>query len=188
MVVIDKGEEEIWKATLAIGGMTCSTCSNAISEEIKTKSWSREVAVNLIANRATVVFIGRENADKIVEAIGDLGYEASLDTVERLNGVGEAGSGAVTIRRVDIRVDGIFCHHCPSNVLEALRVFGDRVKVEKPLTMQDPILSISYTPETPKFTIRNILSAISEVDSLHPSIYHPPTLGQCCLSCYLQSG
>jgi len=55
--------------------------------------------------------------------------------------------------------------------------FGDRVKVEKPLTLQDPIMTISYIPLVPGFTIRTIIEAISAVDrSLEPSIYHPPTL------------
>lgn len=149
MVVVDKAEDDIWRAELAVGGMTCATCSGAISAELRTKNWVRSVAVNLIANRATVDFVGKENKDSIVESIEDLGYEASIDTVQRLNGVAElVGS----LRTIEIRVDGIFCHHCPTNVLNSLGVFGDRVKVEKPLSQQDPVLKISYTPEAPSFT------------------------------------
>jgi len=176
-VVTDKAEEDMWRANLAVGGMTCSTCSGAISDELKTKSWVRDVSVNLIANRAAIVFIGRENAVKIVDAIGAIGYEAILDSVEKFSRVSEAMPGTDSLRIVDIRVDGIFCHHCPPHVLDSLKIFGDRITVEKPLTIQDPILRISYTPETPTFTIRHILSAISGVESLQASIYHPPTLG-----------
>jgi len=177
MIFSNKAEEEIWRATLAVGGMTCSTCSRAISEELRTKIWSRGVSVNLIANSATVDFIGRENAEKIVECIEDIGYEATLDTMSKIIDADEAISGMVPSRSVSIRVDGMFCQHCPSYVLDAMKNFGYPIKVEKPLTVQDPILRINYTPEAPAFTIRDILSTISEIDSLSPSIYHPPTLG-----------
>ena len=179
-VVVDKydiDDDEVWRATLAVGGMTCASCSGAISEELKMRSWIRDVAVNLIANRATVDFIGRDKLDQIVKGIEDIGYAATIDTVERLNGAAEAQSRLNSLRTIEIQVDGMFCQHCPSNVLNALRVFEDRIKVEKPLTVQDPVLKISYTPEIPTFTIRTILSAISQVDLLKPSVFHPPTLG-----------
>lgn len=71
----------------------------------------------------------------------------------------------------------MFCGHCPEKVLVSLQAFGDRVKVEKPIDIRDPILKISYTPHLPDLTIRSIIAAISEAnEALNPSIYHPPTL------------
>jgi Cu+-exporting ATPase len=58
-----------------------------------------------------------------------------------------------------------------------LEDFGDRVKVEKPLNLLDPILRLTYAPHVPDFTIRNIIATISAVDqSIDPSMYYPPTL------------
>lgn len=78
---------------------------------------------------------------------------------------------------MDILIDGMFCDHCPDKVLASLDAFGDRVQIEKPVDIQDPILRITYTPQAPEFTIRSIIAAISEAnEALTPTIYHPPTL------------
>lgn len=74
-------------------------------------------------------------------------------------------------------MDGMYCDHCPSRILSSFEAFEERVNVEKAPTAQLPIMKISYTPEVPYFTIRNIIAAISEVDpALVATIYHPPTL------------
>ncbi|RDW85461.1 HAD-like protein [Coleophoma crateriformis] len=172
-----KAPRDTWRASLAIGGMTCASCSGAITKELQKKDWVQKVVVNLIANSATVDFYGKEHKQDIVDAIEDIGYDATLDTVVELKESTGGRGPRITKRTVDIRVDGMFCEHCPPRVIAALESFGDRIQLEKSLTTHDPIVRLSYTPEVPKFTIRHIMSAISAADeSLQPSIYHPPTL------------
>jgi hypothetical protein len=51
------------------------------------------------------------------------------------------------------------------------------IKVNKQLSVTDPILQVSYTPNAPDFTIRHILASISTADpNLKASLHHPPTL------------
>lgn len=48
LVVVDSIDtEDIWQATLAVGGMTCAVCVGAIKEALEKKSWVRKAAVNL---------------------------------------------------------------------------------------------------------------------------------------------
>jgi len=132
-----------------------------------------EVDVNLITNNATVVFEGKDRLRDIRLAIEEVGYEAKLDDVVDLS------RDQVEDRRrtVAIRVNGMYCEHCPSRVQDALREFDQRVTVEKPLTMDDPILKVAYIPHSPDFTIRHILAAVSAADTaFEPSIFHLPTL------------
>ncbi|KAH8601097.1 putative copper-transporting ATPase 3 [Bisporella sp. PMI_857] len=174
-VVIDSDQiEDVWRATMAIGGMTCASCVGMISEELGRKDWVRDVAINLISNSGTVDFVGKEHKDDLVEAIEDIGYEAAIDNVVGLRG--QNSLTGRTSRTIEIKVDGIFCNHCPAQVLASLERFGESVKIEKALTVDDSILRISYTPHVPAFTIRTIIDAISELDPLSPSVYHPPTL------------
>ena len=102
-----------------------------------------------------------------------MGYEAKLDNIVDLS-----RKQAQDMRRtVAIRVNGMYCEHCPSRVHHALREFDQRVTIEKPSTLDDPILKIAYVPHSPDFTIRHILAAISAADTTFGlSIFHPPTL------------
>lgn len=83
LVVVDShpSEEPIWRASIALGGMTCAACSNAITAELKKKSWIQNVVVNLISNSATVDFVGEDRKDDLVETIEDIGYDATIDSI-----------------------------------------------------------------------------------------------------------
>ncbi|CAK7198077.1 hypothetical protein SEUCBS139899_000735 [Sporothrix eucalyptigena] len=182
-----------WRATLAVGGMTCAVCVNAITDDLKKKDWVTKVTVNLISNSATVEFDDKEKESKIVEAIEDLGYDAAIDTVERIDPPKpktslQASNGADTAanqqqaeqheRTVEIRIDGLYCEHCPDRIARSLAGFRQpSLEIITKPTPQRPIIKLKYVPEAPTFTIRHILAAIEASDSeLSASIYHPPTL------------
>ncbi|KAK1831123.1 hypothetical protein QBC39DRAFT_352442 [Podospora conica] len=164
---------ETWRATAAIGGMTCAACANSITEGMKKKSWVKAITVNLISNSATIDFEGESNKDKIVPAIEDIGFTCVIDAVDNLSGLGQEQEG----RTVEIMVDGIYCDHCPSRVISSLGGFRRSIEIITPPTRQRPILKISYVPDAPSFTIRQMLAAIDATDpEFSASIYHPPTL------------
>jgi Cu+-exporting ATPase len=183
LVVMDADDtEDVWTVSLAIGGMTCAACVNSITEELQKKAWIKKVTVNLISNSGTVDFVGEQRQDDIVEAIENIGFEATIDSVVKLKALRNVAAPHENgVRKVGILVDGMFCEHCPSRILASLETFGDRVTIDKPLTLIEPIVYLSYTPQVPNFTIRNILKAISDASTddngaLKASIYHPPTL------------
>ncbi|PVI03069.1 heavy metal translocatin [Periconia macrospinosa] len=164
---------DLWKASYAIGGMTCSSCVGTITKELENLPWIKSIDVNLITNSATVVFEDKNRLDDIQTEIEAVGYDAKLNDVVNLN-KSEPVNGT---RTVSLRIDGMYCEHCPSRVVEALDRFRGRLTVQKPATIEDPIIVIAYKPHSPDFTIRTILSTIPEADpAFTPSIYHPPTL------------
>jgi heavy metal translocating P-type ATPase len=165
-----------WRATFAIGGMTCSSCVGMITKTVQQLEWVETVEVNLISNCATVVFKGKEHLASILQAIEDVGYEASLDDLARADKPRETGIQ----RKVAIQVVGMYCSHCPPRISDALnKSFGEKVQVERLPTTSDPILRISYIPNAPDFTIRQIIASIAAVDAaFEPYIYHPPSLEQ----------
>ncbi|CAG8951259.1 hypothetical protein HYFRA_00008007 [Hymenoscyphus fraxineus] len=168
---------EKFRATLAIGGMTCAACVGTITEELEKKDWIEKVIVNLISNSATIDFVEEKNKDRLVESIEDLGFDAVVDNIVNIENLYQAAPKTVVRRNVEILVDGMFCQHCPSRVMKAIEDLGDNVKIDGPLNLQNQILKVSYTPDAPTFTIRNIMETISAVDpSIISSIYHPPTL------------
>ncbi|KAL2187596.1 ATPase, P type cation/copper-transporter [Thermothelomyces heterothallicus CBS 203.75] len=164
---------DLWRASLAIGGMTCAACSSTITRELRKKDWVKDITVNLLTNSASADIEGRANVDKLVEAIEDLGYDATLDTVINL-----AQEAAEERRRtVEIRVDGLYCEHCPDRVTKSLAGFRRHLEVLTPPSRKRPIMKLSYVPDAPTFTVRQILAAIEASDpGFTAAIYHPPTL------------
>lgn len=169
---------ETWRASLAIGGMTCAACAGTITEQMEKKGWVKKVVVNLISNSATIDFTGAEHKDQLVESIEDMGFDATIDTIVDLKTTQQTTSTqADTPRTVSIRIDGMFCEHCPRRVMTAIEGLGNEIKVHKSPDLKDSILTVTYTPRVPDFTIRTIMAAITSVDpSITPAIHHPPTL------------
>ncbi|KAE9970719.1 hypothetical protein EG327_010168 [Venturia inaequalis] len=167
-------ESDLWRGQWAIGGMTCSACSGSITSALKLHTWIRSVDINLLSNSGTIVFHGKGNADVITNAIEDVGFDATLDSV---GSVSETHVEAVD-REVFFKIEGMYCHHCPERIQEALREdYGADVEVEKEPTNDDPIMKIRYTARAPDFTIRSIFRSIIAVDpAFFVSIHHPPTI------------
>lgn len=164
---------EGYVAELAIGGMTCGSCVAAITSALEELPFVSQSSVNLMSSSARVEVKARENIADVIEKIEDLGYDASLSSVQPL--VASDDSNTTRSRTVAIRVDGMFCHHCPPKVVDALQKFPG-VEVEGQLSVKKPILKITYVP-TPSLTIRSILSALDATDpSFTASVYHPPTI------------
>lgn len=171
---LNSTNKQVWRATLAIGGMTCASCVNAITDALKAKNYITDVAVNLVSNSATVEFYDKEHADDIVESVEDIGYEASLDKVEAVQ---EEQTALNQERTVDIALNGVYCQHCPGRVIKSIEGFRRQVDIITKPTQARPIMRIAYIPDAPKFTIRQILAAIKASDpALEASIYHPPSL------------
>ncbi|KAK5162708.1 uncharacterized protein LTR77_011231 [Saxophila tyrrhenica] len=169
-----RATSDVCKAFYAIEGMTCSSCIGIVTEAIRNLSCVQNVDVNLVNNSATVVLEGKGNLDLVTTAVEDVGYGATLNDVVPTST--EAGSHGER-RSVSIKIGGMYCPHCADRVANALHRFDGRVSLDKSATMEDPIVTISYSPKAPYFTIRAILSAISTADpEFIPSVYHPPTL------------
>lgn len=173
-VVVDGAAAGSYRATLAVGGMTCGSCANSLTEELQSYPWVSKVVVNLVANSATVDFTDPSHTHDIVSAIDDLGFEASLDKVVDLNEEKQPSNE----RDVEILIEGIFCPRCPERITQTIKAFGsDRIEIIREPSLAHPLLKVRYIPDAPRFTIRHILRAIGATDpSLHPTIYHPPTM------------
>ncbi|EXL39083.1 hypothetical protein FOCG_18296 [Fusarium oxysporum f. sp. radicis-lycopersici 26381] len=116
------------------------------SEALESFPWTESVDVSLIINSATVVFKDRRHLNKIVEAIENVGYKAKLsDVIDFSKDTAQDGC-----RTASIRIDGMYCQHCPGRVTEALVRFGERMSIEKSATLGNPIMTVSYTPQLPR--------------------------------------
>lgn len=162
-----------WRATLAVGGMTCAVCVNTIQNALGKRDRVSKVVVSLITNSATVELDNEDKVGEIVEAIEDLGYEATVDTLVNL----DEEKQPIQERTVEILLEGIYCEHCSDRVGRSLAGFRRQLEIVSEPTEQRPVVKVRYVPEAPAFTVRQILAAIEAGDpALTASIYHPPTL------------
>lgn len=158
-------------ATLAVGGMTCGSCSAAVRRALEDLPFVSHASVELLSNSATAEFTGDHLAE-LVSAIEDIGYDCSvvscIEAVERRPG----------IRTVSIKVDGMFCRHCPPSVVDALcRISTVVVDGQDSFTTTRPVITVHYTPMPPTRTVRALLAAISAANpAFHPSVWHPPSV------------
>jgi len=185
---VDGSGAALYEAVFSIGGMTCASCSNRITEAVESLRWVQSVRVDLLSNSATVVFDGmgcggaEVGAEAILQQVEDTGYDCTLEELD------VAGSrkqkperGTVGAERtVSLKVDGMSCTGCAEKVAEVVGFsFPDHVlEVESPpITLTSPVIHVRYKPQPPEFTVRHIASVISSISpDFVVSVYHPPTI------------
>ena len=180
----------LFVATLSVEGMTCSSCVGNVTKALDLPGVER-ADVSLIGHSASVHFRANESqefSERLVEAIEDAGYDAQLMEVQsgviadlQNNPRDESGVAKDTSRlrrrTVSLRIEGMHCPRCPKRVVDELRSLG--VELQKPPTLDSPILTISYAPKAPSFTIRRILDDIRALDpSFKITIYKPASVEQ----------
>lgn len=102
-----KKETSLWEARYSIEGMTCAACSSKIQELLNNHPDVVSGDVNLMGASATIQFSGKkEDANKFVEEIEDMGYGCELEEVADLTPDTKAVS---TIRKISLKVTGMRC-------------------------------------------------------------------------------
>ena len=169
-----------YEAVLSIGGMTCAACTSSVTHGVSELSYVESVSVTLMTNSATVGFKGRQNLDKLVEVVEDMGYECTVQTCERVEVNEQTAFEFHEERRrtVMLKIDGMFCGHCPDRIRQTIRSqFSDVVEISKPPSMKDPIMVLSYVPKAPTLTIRDIIEAVNGANEVFTAyIYTPPSI------------
>nr|AWF79126.1 Cu-transporting P1B-1 ATPase [Amanita strobiliformis] len=167
-----------YRLTIAIGGMTCASCTRTITDAVAPIPGVRNVSINLIENSGVCILDNGNLAELVRDSIDDCGYEVEIVSVEPVSR-NVSASATTPSRTVALKVDGISSPQCLKKIMNAVEAMGDQLTVEKALTSHtDPILIVSYVPKPPSFSIRSIVAAIqlSNDPPYHVTISHPPTL------------
>jgi copper ion binding protein len=90
-----------------IGGMSCASCSNSITQGLQDEPYVKSVNINLMSNSGTVILSNKEDAQKVKEAVENMGFICDLGEIAPLRPL--EGSTIDDVRLVRIRIDGMFC-------------------------------------------------------------------------------
>ncbi|KAK9315241.1 hypothetical protein V1524DRAFT_430424 [Lipomyces starkeyi] len=167
-------DQQTWKITAMIGGMTCAACVSALNEAFKQLDFVLEANITLLTNSGTFIVNDPSKLDMIRDTIEDIGYECSdIAIVEDRSSVLTKRS-----RTVMIRADGMFCDQCPRRINKVLQEYGKSVEIHSgEVTLDNNIIRLSYVPSIPSVTLRRIIEDLSRLSSQFTfTIIHPPTL------------
>lgn len=176
---------EGYRLQLSIEGMTCASCTGAVSNLLKSMKGVKDYEVNLIGACGTVTVEAEELAATVQSEIEDLGYDCKIMSVEAINRVPDkqvgqekdvSGVSMVDVRTVKIRIEGFFCEYCPAKANRVLEDLSERFDITfTPSTLDDPISTLTYTADPPAFTLRTIRSALTEL-GFSLAVVKPETL------------
>lgn len=114
----------IYKATLTLSGMTCSSCVNSIRHAVLQLPWVRSVDVNLITNSGIVIFDGAFDVSEITQTIESCGFDVNLENLEETHIPSSKIDPHLRQRldtwRATYTVGGMTCSSCVGNVTAAL--------------------------------------------------------------------
>ena len=115
---------KVVKVEFAVGGMTCSMCSNSVTKALRGVPGVTNVNVSLSTNTATVEFVESVdcNTDSLHELIEDIGYEVNDVVTTTAANVKQRDVGTTTTHTkiVEIGVGGMTCSMCSNSVHQAL--------------------------------------------------------------------
>ncbi|KAF8877244.1 E1-E2 ATPase-domain-containing protein [Gymnopilus junonius] len=167
---------------LAVGGMTCSSCVRTITEALSKLEGVSEISLNQLGKSASAVVASASLADSLATLIEDLGYEAQVLSVTPL-------AASQAFKRGDRRTIALEFKGMRSiteDMAEAVQKLDSSLTVEEPHTSDPPnVIRLSYAPDPPAFTIRTLVSSLSQRYSPTTiSIYHPPSADETALKLY----
>ncbi|KAL6451027.1 HMA5 Probable copper-transporting ATPase HMA5 [Candida maltosa Xu316] len=147
------------KVNALIGGMTCSACAVTIDDAIKDLPFVLESGINVLTKTGQfIIEDDGKNVDKLREVIEDCGYEFQLLSTEKINYT----SGKQKPRTINLKIDGMFCSHCPDVITQYLSKYGDAVVIEDPISLEHPLVKFTYLP-SPAVTARKILFDLNHI-------------------------
>jgi P-type Cu+ transporter len=115
-------EGSVFKAMISIGGMTCASCVGTVTKELESLDNVRSVNVSLVTNNATVKFEGAEKGlEKIIEAIEDVGFEATLDEIATIPTTSRQQDLVRHKFKATLSIEGMICGSCVGRITRGLQ-------------------------------------------------------------------
>ncbi|KAF4042150.1 haloacid dehalogenase-like hydrolase [Phytophthora infestans] len=133
-ISIASDKSEFGEATLLVGGMTCTSCSNSVENALKQTEGVVSALVSFATEKATVRFdkdiVGIRT---LVETIEDIGYDASyVSKSEAQKALGDQRAKEITRYRVDFFVSMLFTF----SIVLIMMVFDNIAPIERGLASE----------------------------------------------------
>ncbi|GAV30203.1 hypothetical protein PMKS-003712 [Pichia membranifaciens] len=179
---------------IQVGGMTCSSCSNSISAEVKKIDGVDSVSVSLLTEEATVKHAPSVTTEELVEKIEDLGFDANfMSSAGNPTSASSATPSYANAIKTIVQVGGMTCSSCSNTITNSLlQIPGVSSVNVSLLTEEATIVHDSYIdPSTLCGAIEdlgfdaNLISSVSEKEPIPVMKYKTELTisGMTCTSC-----
>ncbi|ORY25914.1 E1-E2 ATPase-domain-containing protein, partial [Naematelia encephala] len=154
--------DRLLRSVFSIQGMTCASCSSSVDTAIRPLPGIKEVAIDVLSNRGTVIHYPSISAEAIKEAIEDTGFDAELVETRQMG----TSSNDTKVdpendtRKITVRVEGIFCNNCVRSLNAHLASLPLQNYTD--FTSSNHTTTVTYKPHDP-LDIRQILQGLSGV-------------------------
>lgn len=145
---MDSSDSSFVTSKFQISGMTCSACTNSITNGLKNLNGVQSVDVSLLTEEATVIHDQSIDAKYILNEIGDIGFEAKIisSSMAHFNNL-NIKSEISDDYQSEFRVSGMTCGACVSTVTSMLKkVSGVKSVSVSLLTENAIVIHDSNTP------------------------------------------
>ncbi|XP_063985522.1 copper-transporting ATPase 1 isoform X2 [Diachasmimorpha longicaudata] len=130
------GNTYLSKVKMKINGMSCQSCVNNIERTVGAKQGVNSIKVLLDDKTGYVDYDPREtSAGELINAVNDMGFEASLDEVESPNPRNEL--------KCFIHVDGMTCQSCVKSITDM--ILGKPGILDINVSLSDKEAKVRYT-------------------------------------------
>ncbi|KAJ6105300.1 hypothetical protein N7523_010110 [Penicillium sp. IBT 18751x] len=111
-----------YRVSLAISGMSCSSCVGKITTALQGRPWIVSLDVNLLTSSAVVVLLDRAHVDEVLETIRRSGYTVEVVDIEevRPQRAAKRSRSMVDSWRASYIIEGMSCSSCVAKVTDTL--------------------------------------------------------------------
>jgi Cu+-exporting ATPase len=114
LFIVHTGSRSLTKGKFSIRGMTCSSCVGTVERCLASLAGIKSVSVNLLAECADIDFDSDIiKDDAIIEAIEDIGYDASLLTKFAVRA---SGNEDAKLSSITLLITGMSCSSCVNRI------------------------------------------------------------------------
>ena len=143
------------RITLAISGMSCSSCVGKITGALQNRPWIQSIDVNLLTSSAVIVLLDRSHVDEVLETIRSSGYSVELVDCEELQLQRPSKpSGLTDAWRASYVIGGMAGSSCVGKVTDTLNHYDWITKVD---------VNLASSSATVEFQGKSYLEAIAGI-------------------------
>ncbi|GMG52441.1 unnamed protein product [Ambrosiozyma monospora] len=105
-----------YKTTISVSGMTCSNCSNAVTDMVSKVPGVSHVEVSLITEDAVIQHDSSVESDVLKQTIEDCGFEAIVKKTEEIRSTAKSRRTTEDVTSAILRITGMTCASCSGSI------------------------------------------------------------------------
>ena len=144
-----------FKTIFQISGMTCSSCTNSITNELLKLEGVSSVDVSLITEEATIIHNNSISTDDILNTIDDLGFDGNLISSLELRDNDKINDISY---KAEITIGGMTCSACVNSITNALKELNGVEEVNVSLLTERATVLFNK-----QITVEEILETVEDV-------------------------